>query len=644
MIGGAQTIIHVPGDQPTIQAGIDAASTGDTVLVADGLYYENINFNGKDITLASHFLIDGDTNHINNAILDGSQPGNPNQGSVVYFISGEDTTSILCGFTIQNGTGHFPDAWNDRSGGGILLSESAAKIIHNKIISNTINTWAGAYGGGIAVNTMNDMWVVIRNNTISNNTTQSSQEKSEGGGVYTLCNAIIEDNIIEGNHCASTAPLYSDAKTFGGGVSMANYSNAPRYAYVRNNVIQNNVAEGLPRGGGMAFYKLNGVVSNNFIHGDTIISNFTQRGWGCGLYLDGTYMGMDMALTIEKNEISGNTFEGSYIAGGGIGMYDMELPFYINANIIRYNEATYGGGICSKLTYSVEITNNIVEGNEAALRGGGLFFTSNEFSSCEKRSDDRNYLADQSLKAGDRALFPLLVNNTITGNQSYLGGGLASEQTLRYLICFNSIFWDDNASMGGEIYLDDNCDLELHYCYIDTNLIHGPYSGSNNITGDPLFLDDSCHIDYESPCVNHGTNSLNITGTWYNCPAYDIDGEGRPFPSIYCDPVPDIGVDEIDFDCIGITTSVQNSEFSIQNYPNPFRENTTIFYELCEGTHVKITLFTQTGQYLHTLVDEKQPPGKYNFGLRLGALQPGIYFYQLTTPISSETKKLVIIK
>ncbi|MCB0316007.1 MAG: hypothetical protein KDH84_22600, partial [Calditrichaeota bacterium] len=67
-------IIHIPGDQPTIQAGISAASDGDTVLVAEGIYIENINYLGKAITVASHFLMDGDTSHISATVIDGSQP------------------------------------------------------------------------------------------------------------------------------------------------------------------------------------------------------------------------------------------------------------------------------------------------------------------------------------------------------------------------------------------------------------------------------------------------------------------------------------------------------------------------------------------------------------------------------------------
>ncbi len=47
------TVINVPADQATVQAGIDATVDGDTVLVEAGLYYETIDFIGKNIVLLS---------------------------------------------------------------------------------------------------------------------------------------------------------------------------------------------------------------------------------------------------------------------------------------------------------------------------------------------------------------------------------------------------------------------------------------------------------------------------------------------------------------------------------------------------------------------------------------------------------------
>ena len=101
-------IIHVPNDYGTIQEGIKAAGTGDTVLVNTGTYNENISFMGKSITVASYFILAGsDTNYINNTIINAGQ-----NGSAVLFDNNEDTTSVLCGFTIYGGTGTYMSTMN----------------------------------------------------------------------------------------------------------------------------------------------------------------------------------------------------------------------------------------------------------------------------------------------------------------------------------------------------------------------------------------------------------------------------------------------------------------------------------------------------------------------------------------------------
>jgi hypothetical protein len=161
-------VIHVPQDQPTIQEGINASAKGDTVLVSENTYYENISFVGKAITVASHFIVDRDTSHINNTIIDGSRPSNPDIGSVVSFVTpGEDTTSVLMGFTITGGTGTSVSGggYTDKNGGDILIRYPGAKIVKNKIINNHITTDGDIYAGGAAIAATNAFGnLVIRDN------------------------------------------------------------------------------------------------------------------------------------------------------------------------------------------------------------------------------------------------------------------------------------------------------------------------------------------------------------------------------------------------------------------------------------------------------------------------------------------------
>ena len=130
----------VPQEYPSIQTAINDCEDGDTVLVSEGTYFENIRYKGKAIVVTSNYLIDGDTTHISQTIIDGSNPSNPDSGSVVYFIDGEDTTSVLCGLTITKGTGTrslWFGIWY-RMGGGVYCESSGARIIHNRIIRNQV--------------------------------------------------------------------------------------------------------------------------------------------------------------------------------------------------------------------------------------------------------------------------------------------------------------------------------------------------------------------------------------------------------------------------------------------------------------------------------------------------------------------------
>ncbi|MBO46826.1 MAG: hypothetical protein CMJ96_08020, partial [Planctomycetes bacterium] len=170
-VGLAQTTWYVPDDFSTIQAGIDGSANGDTVIVRDGTYVENINFNGKAITLKSE-------NGPVTTIIDGNQAG-----TVVTFSNGEDKWSVLDGFTLENGVGADAD-----NGGGVTCWLSSPTISNNTISGNS----ASYDGGGI--------YCYDSDPTISNNTISGNSASRDGGGMYCYSSdPTISDNVIETN-------------------------------------------------------------------------------------------------------------------------------------------------------------------------------------------------------------------------------------------------------------------------------------------------------------------------------------------------------------------------------------------------------------------------------------------------------------
>ncbi len=302
--------IHIPADQPTIQAGIDATIAGDTVLVADGIYTglgnRDIDFGGKGVLLKSE-------NGADFTIIDcqGTE-SEPHRG--FHFHSGEDSTAVVDGFTIQGGN-------TAGDGGGIYCNFSSPTISNNTISSNS-----SSRGGGIFCR--NNSNPTISNNIISNNTALGP-----GGGINCFFNSnpIINNNTISNNSALGS----------GGGIYCKDISNPT----ISNNTISNNSAFGV---GGGIYCKENPTIYNN------VISNNSAESGG-GIYC------LDFSSpSISNNSITGNS---ANISGGGIYCGDSSSPS-ISSNTISENSAdSSGAGVYCGSFSSPNISNSIIWAN-----------------------------------------------------------------------------------------------------------------------------------------------------------------------------------------------------------------------------------------------------------------------------------------
>jgi len=194
--------IYVPGDYPTIQDAIWAASDGDLVQVGYDVYVENINFLGKAITVKGMELFGMAP------VIDGNQAG-----SVVTFAGWETEDSVLEGFTIRNGSGNIKYGRGLTYGGGIDCDVSSPTIKDCTITENFCDCNGSAIystegsptirnctiSGNYMATTvfLSGDFAMVENCTITNN----DEQYAIGGGIYsagdsqTIRNCTISGNV-----------------------------------------------------------------------------------------------------------------------------------------------------------------------------------------------------------------------------------------------------------------------------------------------------------------------------------------------------------------------------------------------------------------------------------------------------------------
>jgi len=299
------TVRHVPGEYPSIQQGISACDHGDTLIVAPGIYYETINFSGKNIVVRS--TDPNDPKVVGYTIINADE-----DGTVVTFENGETNDAVLTGFTITGGVGTLVFDWDTQKefcGGGIYCAWNASPTITRNVITSnhlpysvvedpSMWSYTFSYGGGIGCQGGRP---VITHNIIYNNSAY------RGGGIY------VSRGTVSGN------VIYNNAAEYGGGISM--YS---------------------------------GILTNNTIVGNDC-SKEREPGWGIG---GNVYAGLDYYgdYLIANNIISG--------AASGTGIYCGVAPM---GDLLRFNNVWNNAP--ANYSMVDPRTNLLIQGQQADLTG-----------------------------------------------------------------------------------------------------------------------------------------------------------------------------------------------------------------------------------------------------------------------------------
>ena len=351
-------------------------------------------------------------------------------------------------------------------------------------------------------------------------------------------------------------------------------------------------------------------------------------------------IGESMDSTIIDGEANNNTI---------INNYDINYyPKEISNLTIQNGETPYkGGGINLKMTGEILLKNLIIRDNHADI-GGGVYIEGQGSESFiqtiitfENVIMNDNYAEDRGgAVALDGAFISSIMKHVTIANNNAgnVGGGINTGSIGDYAVIVNSIFWNNQPSnINGMVF--------PYFSNIDVPL------GSNNITADPQFLNESeiFLLNENSPCIDAGTDFLEVDLSGFMLPGITPDTIININDQEFYGAAPDMGATETEF-ILNIENELLPNNYALyQNHPNPFNPITSFRYNLALDGLVKIIIYDLKGRVVKTLVDDYQTAGfksvQWNAtNDRNEPVSAGLYPYTLQIKDFIESKKMILLK
>ena len=482
----AATITVGPGgtssgyDHALIANAVGASSSGDTIKISPGTYYELIDTAGKGIELTAQ-------SGLGSVIIDGG-----GTHPLVICTSGETSATVFQDLVLQNGAdanggairigGSSPrfigcliqDNYATNNGGGVWMDGSNTVFEHCRFLNNE----AGGQGGGAYANGSAPVFLDCQfEQSMAGGTAGPGGPGDGGGACVESCQARFERCLFGDNSAAS----------MGGGLAGNNTVVDLAECTFKANQADHGAGVGLEQGR---------------IHSEkcTFIDNQTATnggGFWIGDQADGTLVGNLFASNVANFGGAVHTYvcSGTLLVddcdfedniaherGGAFHMQKHHRAIIVNSRL-KKNRALFGGALSSESASAIQIRNCAFSSNSADDAGGGIWLTAGRcwIGRSVFEHNQARYNGGAAGAAGGDLFFwrSDVKRNRVKG----FGGGLYAVGTSQVHANYSKIHGNTSGVNGGGLFADNGSTLTLRHTDVVANRSAGTTTGALGVHG-----------------------------------------------------------------------------------------------------------------------------------------------------------------